>query len=439
MSASTEWQETRLKNLFVSVRNGVWGDDPDGETDVCCARGTDFDRARNRISDSKMPRRNVTPDVLRDHQLRCGDLILEKSGGSADQPVGSVAMFDLQIRAVCSNFNARLQVCRSADSRFVCYLMNSLYSSGFTRQFVKQTTGIQNLDADAFLAQHCALPLLDEQRRIADFLDAETARIDSLTSTYAHARNVLLESRMTRIFNAVTGYEITDRVPSKLAWVESLPRTWQSVKLGHFARMGSGHTPSRSRSDWWENCTIPWITTGEVSQVRDDRLEVLTRTRERISELGMANSSAELHPRGTVVLCRTASAGYSAVMGDDMATSQDFVTWSCGPNLDPFYLLWCLRAMRPDLLGRLAMGSTHKTIYVPDLQAVRIPLPPLAEQQWIVALIHSSNSANDAAIDAIDRQLALLAVRRQAVITAAVTGQIDMTTAGGLASAGGTA
>ena len=84
----------------------------------------------------------------------------------------------------------------------------------------------------------------------------------------------------------------------------------------------------------------------------------------------MANSSAELHPKGSVVLCRTASAGYSAVMGKDMATSQDFVAWRCGPQLDPFYLLWCLRAMRSDLLGRLAMGSTHKTIYVPDLQAL---------------------------------------------------------------------
>ena len=339
MSAFTEWQETRLKNLFVSIRNGVWGDDPDGETDVSCARGTDFDRLRNRISDSKMPRRSVTPDVLRDHQLRCGDRVLRNPAAARTSPSVVSAMFDLQIRAVCSNFNARLQVCDSADSRFVCYLMNSLYSSEFTRQFVKQTTGIQNLDANAFLAQHCVLPPLDEQRRIADFLDAQTARIDSLTSTYARARNVLLERRMTWIFNAATGYEITDRVPSKLAWVKSLPRTWQSVKLGHFARMGSGHTPSRSRPDWWENCTIPWITTG--------------------------------------------------------------------------------------------------TIYVPDLQALRIPLPPLAEQQAIVALIRSSNSVSDAAVDVIDRQLALLAERRRAVITAAVTGQIDMTTAGGLALAGG--
>ena len=195
--------------------------------------------------------------------------------------------------------------------------------------------------------------------------------------------------------------------------------------------MGSGHTPSRSRPEWWVDCTIPWITTGEVSQIRDDRREVIYDTREKISQLGLANSSATLHPAGTVVLCRTASAGYSAVMGTDMATSQDFVTWTCGPRLDPFYLLWCLRAMRQDLLGRLAMGSTHKTIYVPDLQMLRIPLPDIDEQREIVTQIRKQNELVDQLSDKVKRQLDLLAERRQALITAAVTGQIDVSTASG--------
>ena len=82
--------------------------------------------------------------------------------------------------------------------------------------------------------------------------------------------------------------------------------------------------------------------------------------------------------------------------------------------------------MRADLLGRLAMGSTHKTIYVPDLQALRIPLPSLAEQRQIVDAIHASNNAIDAAVDVIDRQADLLAERRQTLITAAVTGAITV-------------
>jgi type I restriction enzyme S subunit len=113
-------------------------------------------------------------------------------------------------------------------------------------------------------------------------------------------------------------------------------------------------------------------------------------------------------------------------MGEDMATSQDFATWTCGSQLDPFYLLWCLRAMRADLLGRLAMGSTHKTIYVPDLQMLRIPLPPLDEQHQIIKEIHSSNAMIDGTVDVIDRQIELLAERRQALIAAAVTGGITV-------------
>lgn len=112
-----------------------------------------------------------------------------------------------------------------------------------------------------------------------------------------------------------------------------------------------------------------------------------------------------------------------------LAMSQDFVTWTCGPKLDPYYLLWCLRAMRDDLLGRLAMGSTHKTIYVPDLQTLRIPLPPIDEQRKIVTEIRASNAEVDKLVDLIDRQQEYLAERRQVLITAVVTGLIDVTTA----------
>lgn len=338
---------------------------------------------------------------------------------STRAPIGYVAQTTVKMA-----FN---QGCRGliaiapVDVRYYRYqllsLRDELRSRGAGSTFME-------LSGDALATVRVLNPPVDKQRRIADFLDAEAARIDGLVTAQNRAKALLLERRVASVFNLVTGDKANDRMPSQLAWAASLPAAWQSVKLGHFARMGSGHTPSRSHPEWWEDCTIPWITTGEVSQIRDDRREILTDTRERISAVGMANSAAELHPKDTVVLCRTASAGYSAVMGEDMATSQDFATWTCGPDLDPFYLLWCLRAMRADLLGRLAMGSTHKTIYVPELQALRIPLPPLAEQHQIVASIRASNAAIDAAVDQIDREAELLAERRQALVTAAVTGGI---------------
>lgn len=411
------WAQLPLRRVFRIINGGTPTSDIQyWNGDVPWATPIDVGAADGKYLDS-------TQRSLTEEGVAAGSRTVPADGLvlSTRAPIGYVAQTSLRMA-----FN---QGCRGlvatgpADVRFFRYqllaLRDELVSRGAGSTFME-------LSGDALAGVPVTCPPLNEQRRIANFLEAETARIDTLAATQRFARTLLLERRAAKVFNLVTGGEAEDRQPSKLAWAATIPATWQSVKLGHFAHMGSGHTPSRSHPEWWEDCTIPWITTGEVSQVRDDRREILTDTRERISEIGMANSAAELHPKGTVVLCRTASAGYSAVMGEDMATSQDFVTWTCGPQLDPFYLLWCLRAMRMDLLGRLAMGSTHKTIYVPDFQMLRIPLPPLPEQYQIVEKIRASNTMIDRTIDVIKRQLELLSERRQALITAAVTGGITV-------------
>lgn len=273
------------------------------------------------------------------------------------------------------------------------------------------------------------VPITDlrEQRAIADFLDAETARIDALITKKRALSDRLLERRAALTLDGVAGRltsPMEGRASTGLPWLSSYPDGWQTTKLTLVARLGSGHTPSRDHPEWWEDCTTPWVTTGEVAQMRGDRIEYIATTREMISELGMAHSSATLHPAGTVVLSRTASAGFSAIMGTEMATSQDFATWTCGPLLEPRFLLLCLRAMRSDLLGRLAQGSTHQTIYMPDIEAIRIPLPPLDEQHRIVEATWASLGPIDRAVDLLEKQIALLQERRQALITAAVTGEI---------------
>src|SRR5262249_38776938 len=135
--------------------------------------------------------------------------------------------------------------------------------------------------------------------------------------------------------------------------------------------------------EYWENCTIPWFTLADVWQIRDAKAEYVFETKEKISELGLANSAARLLPRGTVMFSRTASVGFSAIMGKDMATTQDFANWVCGPRLSPEYLLLAFRSMTSEF-RRLMMGSTHNTIYMPDIQSLQFALPPLAEQSEIV-------------------------------------------------------
>lgn len=198
------------------------------------------------------------------------------------------------------------------------------------------------------------------------------------------------------------------------------------VPYQFYACTGSGHTPSRSVDEYWENCTIPWVTTGDVKHLRDGRRHVIDDTEFHISELGMANSAARLHPAGTVVLSRTASVGFSAIMGQRMATSQDFFTWTPSRQLESRYLLWVLRAMKEcGDFDRLMFGSTHKTIYVPDLQRLRGPLPPLELQRRIADFLDAATARIDTLIDKnLDLQ-ELIESKRQELVADAVTRGID--------------
>lgn len=188
---------------------------------------------------------------------------------------------------------------------------------------------------------------------------------------------------------------------------------WPTAPIRLVARLGSGHTPSRSKPEYWENCTVPWITLADVWQLRDGRTNVISETKEMVSPLGLANSAAVKHPAGTVILSRTASVGFSAIMGRDMATSQDFATWTCGSKLEPRYLLHALRGMAPDL-KRVATGSTHKTIYMPDIEQLRVPLPPLEEQRRIAEFLDAETARIDKTRTTMRRLYVVLHERRDA-------------------------
>lgn len=274
------------------------------------------------------------------------------------------------------------------------------------------------------------VPSIDEQRSVAAFLDVETERIDKLIVSKSTMIDRCAELRAAITYEAAAGlFAAVDqkRLTSSIPWLSSAPAHWRSASLRLVAELGSGHTPSRSHPEWWVDCTVPWVTTGEVARLRSDRHEWIHDTREMISELGLANSSAVVHPAGTVVLCRTsASAGYSGIIAEDMATSQDFAAWTCGPDLRPRFLLLCLRAMRRDLLERLGQGSTHVTIYMPDLESIRVPIPPVEEQDAIAEEAWRRMNALSATEDVLSEQVRLLKERRRSLITAAVTGAMEV-------------
>lgn len=366
----------------------------------------------------------ASADQIERFALRAGDVLLTKDSETPDDiAVPAYVIADLP-DVVCGYHLALLRPGPEVDGR---YLFWALTSRSSREQFSASANGITRfgLRYDSFGEVLVPLPSLARQRAIAVYLDQETARIDALIEKKQELLRLLDERRMTVMANGVAGHLTSNQLQrSALQWLPWRGASWREAKLTLIARLGSGHTPSRDHPEWWEACNVPWITTGEVAQLRSDRVEFLYETREKISEQGVANSSAEIHPKGTVVLCRTASAGYSGIMGTAMATSQDFATWTCGPLIRPRFLLLCLRVMRQDLLGRLAMGSTHKTIYMPDIEALRVPLPEVDEQDAIVDAVWLRIGAIDTVIDALGIQVELLTEHRQALITAAVTGEL---------------
>ena len=106
---------------------------------------------------------------------------------------------------------------------------------------------------------------------------------------------------------------------------------------------------------------------------------------------GIDNSSARILPQGTVAFCRTASVGKVAILGLDMATSQDFVNWVCGPKVLPEYLYYAFRSSEAEF-DRLKQGSTHKTIYMPVAERFTVLLPPLSEQRRIATILDKADA-----------------------------------------------
>ena len=108
-----------------------------------------------------------------------------------------------------------------------------------------------------------------------------------------------------------------------------------------------------------------------------------------------------------------------------MAVSQHFIAWVCGESMVPEFLLLRLRSMT-DELDRLTTGATLKTIGMPDVRTIVTPVPPLAEQQAIIRAVAEQVTQLDTLTAEAQRAIALLQERRTALISAAVTGQIDV-------------
>jgi type I restriction enzyme S subunit len=177
-------------------------------------------------------------------------------------------------------------------------------------------------------------------------------------------------------------------------------REWKEKPLEDIAVRGSGHTPNKSFPEYY-NGEIKWVSLVDSKSLDNGYIE---NTSIFISPEGLKNSSAVLHPKGSVLLSRDAGVGKSAVMKCDMAVSQHFIVWQAKEGvLSNWFLYYTLQILKPEF-ERIAIGNTIKTIGLPYFKKLKITIPDFLEQQKIASFL----TAVDDKIQQLTKKKALL-------------------------------
>jgi len=421
------WKTVRLKTTVRLCQNGLWGDEPDGVNDIICVRVADFDRVKRRVVLDNPTFRSVPAFRRAGRVLRSGDLLIEKSGGGERQPVGCVVHFDHPSEAICSNFVARMPVEPSHDARFLSYVHESLYSLGLTGRSIKQTTGIQNLDSEAYLDERVEIPPLAEQRDIAAFLDRKTAAIDGLIARKEQQIELLGEKRQALITQAVTR-GLNPRAPMKdsgIEWLGEIPAHWSLKRLMHLtpARRAIMYGIVLPGPDYAGG--VPIVKSGDCTPEKLSP-ERLSRTDPEI-EAGYVRS--RLRP-GDIVFAIRGSVGATAIVPtelDGANLTQDAARIAPADGVLNRWLLYALQAQPVwAQLETGILGATVKGINIRDLKRPVLPVPTRKEQRQVAEFLDRATDRLTREVQHAEKSIDLLREYRQALISAAVTGKIDI-------------
>ena len=233
-----KWPLRRMKSCIASRESGAWGEEPCGdEYDTICLRIADFNYEAFRFKDteeSDLTFRHYSPEIIEKLKLQEGDVLIEKSGGGEKTPVGRSVVFDKPYKALYANFMERLRCTSSILPYFLQYVFVTFYKNEYTRNYIKQTTGIQNLDLTSMLAKEF-LPLPDkrEQFNIIAYLDHRCAEIDRVIAATQRTIEEYKKLKQSIITEAVTrGVRGPRKMKdSGVEWIGEIPEEWDIVRL----------------------------------------------------------------------------------------------------------------------------------------------------------------------------------------------------------------
>ena len=200
--------------------------------------------------------------------------------------------------------------------------------------------------------------------------------VDQLLSRIQSEKNRLYdegEIRKPRSLDPVSKEEVWHPIPNHWVW----------TKLGEVGRIKGGNTPKTSVDEYWADDGIPWLTPADLNGLQS---KTISRGARDISQSGLDNCSAKLLPAGTVLFSSRAPIGYVAIAANPIATNQGF------KNVRPYetgmseYIYYFLK-FAGERINREASGTTFTEVSGKDVANIPFPLPPLEEQQRIVATV----------------------------------------------------
>ncbi len=430
----SHWEVMQLKRTVNGCVNGIWGSEPkkDG-TDTIVLRVADFDRPKLSLQEDGYTYRKIEDKEKITRKLKRGDLLLEKSGGGEKTLVGQVVLFDKDFEAVTSNFVAKMTPNEGFNSRFLNYVFSRFYSDNINYCSIKQNTGIQNLDSAAYLAEKFGFPLEEEQEKIANFLDHETTRIGALIEKQQQLIKLLKEKRQAVISQVVTkGLDPETKMrESGIEWLGTVPEEWKIVPLKYLVihkagiQMGpfGGMLKDLEYSEtgyklYGQENTISgdftkggrWLTKERYKELSNYKLKggdiVLTRK----GSLGKARQVYKLETPGII------DSDTIRVRVDSLQLTSDFLS-----------LLMHEAHYISEQIMRMRRGSILPGLNTETISNIKILLPlAKALQDELVVEVKRVIEFYDHALGKCLDKCELLSERRAALISAAVTGKIDV-------------
>ncbi|MCQ9131575.1 restriction endonuclease subunit S [Streptomyces hilarionis] len=376
------------------------------------------------IKDGRLiPNRHVTvskstSERLAAHRLRQGDLVFARRG-----ELGRSAIVPNDATGwLCGTGSIRVRIdFKKLDPRYAGYALQSEETRGYFSRLAVGST-MENLNTSIVLGTPIPVLPLDVQRRIADFLDAETARMSRLTATLQRF-DVDVRERERAVLASMLNAGVTEvrsNLPSGWHWTPLMHLTDQLRQIMYGIVLPGPNVPDG----------VPIVKGGDVAANRLTAA-TLNRTTHEI-ESGYVRSRLT---GGDLVIAIRGSVGEVAVVPDELTganLTQDAARISIGPSTDANWLRLVLDS--PIVVHQIQeriTGATIKGINIWDLKRVLVPTPRSSHQRSLAEDASKTVAAHEALRTRVTRHRELVAERRQALITAAVTGQFDVSTASG--------